>query len=965
MNDVALAILTTALVVIAPGWLVCWAARIRPLAAVAAAPPVSFGLIGFTAWFVGDVGIDWSWHALVVATAITCVLALLGRIAVRFARNALKLKKRNQHTDETQSPQSVHNDGAQNAGQHSTQDSANDSLPSDFRRRTALAVTSLVVAAVSAISIARGWLALNSLSNGAHTMREAWDMQWHYNFLEYTRQTGIASSTLTGGLYSQETGSEHFYPSGWHAAASLLPGGEHAPAVLQANVFAVIAPALILPAGIAWLTWHVFAAGSRLPQLWPAAPLAAVAALWAPEIWVSLLATSSMPYLASVCVIPAALVLFFKPRVVPIALALVGVLALHPASAMTLAIFAVTWWLGSKRRWRVLPGVLLGGLLGIALSWPLLESMLGQSETVASFTGQMDLERGESLLWTLTGTSRYLEYQWWFLIPALAALAGLILLATKAGGYQWWPLVTTLILGVVAESAQVRIEAIGDVLQSVGSFYYDMSYRLQAPIGLLRLVGIGVAIAALLWVCTRAFARRRQASRTTAVFISMVLTVALVPVTWLAQPLFADAATRSDGRFLMTQADLEAASWLATQPKAHEGLILNNQHEGSGMMYALEGLPTLYRHYSFSDDDAELSQLLFGNIDLATDDAISLQDLAELSSDKPAGATGVNAAIEELEINYVVSSPPSVRASNPANLSMRSWAWWSPGLTPIYSRGATTIYAVDRQFTEAQIEQMLEDSPEPPGSPNPVWAPPRQPILPANEDTSPLIGSSIAVRIDDESQASRTVVEHLRDNGATVTVLHAEDGAADGAEDSAVATSYSFDAVIDLTATDEEITEGITDTRTEKDAYEEQFMPSGAGFAVAGLYNDAASNPYTGVSADILQHKNVPFEVVNQQRRTWQLAAGLRDALVFRGFEGRSDFDQYGTWGKVRDGLAPTYANDVFRTQNNATTGIPGSQVFLGSPYVRISTGSQVDDRAAANRLAQAISEGIASMLRQ
>ncbi|MDK7055551.1 hypothetical protein QP260_23255, partial [Escherichia coli] len=61
---------------------------------------------------------------------------------------------------------------------------------------------------------------------------------------------------------------------------------------------------------------------------------------------------------------------------------------------------------------------------------------------------------------------------------------------------------------------------------------------------------------------------------------------------------------------------MEAIDWLSEQPHAFEGHILNDRRDGSAWMYAIAGLPTLFRHFSFSDKTAEASNKLPINVDL-------------------------------------------------------------------------------------------------------------------------------------------------------------------------------------------------------------------------------------------------------------------------------------------------------------------------------------------------------------
>ena len=66
-------------------------------------------------------------------------------------------------------------------------------------------------------------------------------------------------------------------------------------------------------------------------------------------------------------------------------------------------------------------------------------------------------------------------------------------------------------LGVVRQRPGAVGGSVGEWLRVLGTFFYDMAYRIQAPMGVLRLVCIGVAVAWLVDVVVRAASAVRQA----------------------------------------------------------------------------------------------------------------------------------------------------------------------------------------------------------------------------------------------------------------------------------------------------------------------------------------------------------------------------------------------------------------------------------------------------------------------
>ena len=173
-----------------------------------------------------------------------------------------------------------------------------------------------------------------------------------------------------------------------------------------------------------------------------------------------------------------------------------------------------------------------------------------------------------------------------------------------------------------------------------------------------------------------------------------------------------------------------------------------------------------------------------------------------------------------------------------------------------------------------------------------------------------------------EALADATVAE-LRGRGATVVELpdgdlsdadaHADVDGKDAADADAAG---SFDAVINVVVDEE--------------------GPGFSGTRVTGLYEGADGFADPG---------------------TADLAAGIRDALVFHRFSPGNRYDEEGRPGDVVDGLSPAF-------------GTPSS---FGTPEVIVSAGN-IDDPAEAKaletrewrvRYARGIADGIASMLRQ
>lgn len=932
----AAAIATFALLLV-PGTLTGMAAGLRPMPAAAAAGPVILGIGGYGAWLAGELGIRWGWWPLLALWALTTAIAYLVRRFLPVAAGPREDAGPGDHGPGGGAGPGASGSAGPGAGGGAGPGVVGDAVGGAgpgargrLRPTAAEWATAAVAAAVSVVGSVRYLLPLNDLPDGGSNLRQAWDLQWHDNFLRWIADEGIASPTRAGELMNRETMREMFYPAAWHALAGLVPGDP----VLQANVFGAVAPMVLLPAGAAMLAWTV-AGRTHAPA---AAMAAAVASFALPEITAALMVTGSLPYLLAVAAIPATMALLIRGRTVAAVPALLGVFLAHPAASVALAVFTLVWWLTSPRAGHLARLLALGAILG-ALLWPILGVVAGSGESVAEYHGQIDIGRAQSVWWTITGQSNHTTQFGWY--PPLFALTviGVLVLLLRRRPWTPWPVFALVVLGVVSDSAQLRwASPFGDWFKVLGTFFYDMSYRLQAPMGILRLVCIGVAVAWLAHAVEVGVAKLRPArepahpGRTRATAAAMVTAavacVALVPVSWASGDDARASMLASRGTTFVSAADREAMEWLARQPRAMEGNILVNPSEGSGWMYALYDLPSLFMHFPWPDPKSKLSKKALDDLDLA-----GMGQPGDPSAD-----SDVDVALRELDIRYVFISPPSAGSAGGAALASRSWARWSPGLTPVYRDGPTVIYAVDDMLSDAELRSVVRGSPKPPAAPDPATTPLRQPIIaPPSETVSPLAGAVIGVRAGTDGAGlpgaagrldgdpataealAAAVAAELRRRGAVVEELDDDAANGTGGTDGTAAPTIgaaSYDAVVDV---------GM-----------DGMAPSESGTRVSGRY---------------------PGTTGNDARATADLAAGIRDALVLQRFGPANRYDEQGRPAGAIDGLEP-----LWRTP-------PTTQ----SPEVIVSAGNSANagERAGMatrkwrERFAVAVADGIAAMLRQ
>lgn len=909
-------ICVTIVALLLPGALFGWVSGMRPMLALATAGPIMLGITGFSAWLAQAIGLSHSWFLVLAMWALFAALSYLVRSFIKSS-------------------------------------TPSDSFSSGY-------LTALITAAVTLVATTRVMFSLAQVPGGAGAIREAWDMLWHTNFLRFIQETGNASPVSAGLLLHQETHSESFYPSGWHAMAALLPGD----IFLNANVFSFLSPSLILPAGMALLARTV--AGPKWATI--AGPAAALLTLLTPEIWVALWKTSSMPYILAVACIPAATALALRGYIVPSGLAIVGALTVHPAAAITVALFVALWFITQPSVAGLIRTALIGVIAG-AMCIPILLSALGQGESVAGFTGQIKIPRDESLWRSLIGMSSYTEDIQFPLVMLVLFAAGIVVALLRRHPWTPWPALAFGLLFMVSDSAQVRwSEPFGTWLKAIGMFYYDMPYRVQAAMGILRVLLAALAIAGVVALVSALVSRLRsradrdekttslpsedsasldddptvktsltnsratdnEPSRTQLIAVGVAAAVALVPISWVTGPSERSVVRASFATTYVSDADKQALEWLDKQPHAHEGHILNDRKDGSAWMYAMYGLPSLYRHFSFGDKTATASPKLATNVDL----------LGVGTPESPTELNEYDVAARKLGVNYIFVSPPVVQNDGTEALAMRSWAWHSPGLTPVYRDGATVIFAVNAMFSPEELRQIVKSSPRPTSRPSDLFAPARQPIIaPPTETVDPLAGAQISV--DSSENAVRAINDYL---GPTTQLSNKIlPGIAKIQKRVQEILTQRGATLVPRSEASASVVFGTTTGTPEESANESR---PNRGFAVSAIV-DASG---VGTASDDL-------ETDAGRPATWQLAAGLRDSMVYRGFAPDSKFNSKGRPTTFYTGLAP-------QTVRSDAPVIPTASLAFGS-VLNENLAKDLKDPAMQEKWALAIVDGIASMLRQ
>ena len=308
----AAATLVVAGLLLVPGWIVGRSARLGALPSLAVAPALGSAIIGAAEILAHALALPWRPWGWAVIAALTAVSALMARLI---------------------------------AGP--PPERARRTAPQGWAERTILAGGLIVAVVVPAGAI------LSVLPGPAYPA-QAFDATFHLNAVAAIREGGNAS--MLGGLSALYSGRAVYYPTVWHGALALAPGGPVP--VSTAGVLALTAVAwplsllglLARAAGID-APWEPEAEGARRRQ--QTCAVAAVLALSAAVVGFPLLPMTSLavwPYALSVLGLPGVLVLYDllrrgtasrRLRLVLVLLALAaagGVVAAHGTGLFNLAV---------------------------------------------------------------------------------------------------------------------------------------------------------------------------------------------------------------------------------------------------------------------------------------------------------------------------------------------------------------------------------------------------------------------------------------------------------------------------------------------------------------------------------------------------------------------------------------------------------------------------------------------------
>jgi D-galactosaminyltransferase len=636
-------VLIALLLLVIPGAVVARVGRLTWPIAVAVGPALTYGIVALAIVPFGALDVPWNAWTALFALAIFTGVALCLRIALARVRDV-------------------------------------DAETRQVDRGPAFVVAAGVLLGALLIGLA----ALRGMSNW-QSIPSNWDAVWHANTIRFIIDTGQASPTHMGELRNVETQEALYYPSTFHALASVfsqLTGAAPATAYTLNSVAAAI---WLFPVSAATLTWRLLR--SRTDEWRTAGAAASAAALSASFTAIPYVEfdTASMPNLAAYGMAVPTMVLVVsalrhRDRIPLAVLALLGVFSVHITGGVIVVLLVAAWWL-FEALWRPVRGrladfvnLLLIAAPTVVLLLPQFLGVLRQAEIIVGHTFVTHEGKKRGLIDAMMQHTRHLNdfpIQWVLII--LAAIGAVILLARRI----WWPLAVWLLLVVsIVHSSAPFGGPIGALTGKFSDLFYSDPRRLSAVVTMLLAAAAGIA-AFTLATAGVAGARRLVGKGSQRVWhaatAAMLLAVGVgIGVAYLPRHQFLFGEKYD--RVMVDAKDLEAWAHLTTLPGARDTLIGDANTDGTAWIYAAAGLHPLWTHYDYPVQQGPgYHRFIFWAY---ADEADTDPRVAE--------------AVKALNIRYVVTSTPVVRGFvMPDGLvsldKSRSWE-------KIYDNGEARIY---------------------------------------------------------------------------------------------------------------------------------------------------------------------------------------------------------------------------------------------------------------------------------
>ncbi|WP_291313189.1 DUF6541 family protein [Corynebacterium sp. UBA2622] len=691
-------VLLALLIFILPGFSLAWVSGAKVPTALAAGLPVTFGVISLASLMWGATSAPFNW----LTFSITLFLALVVAAAWRW--------------------------GFVRRERARTGASWRSALwPEGWRAHSALdpswIIPALGVVAGSWIIVSDRMNWLVRMPHGLDSFVQGWDSQWHANVVRYIMTEHVASPIRMGELHNMETHAAMLYPSGYHAGVALFAEAAGLDPIPALHIATAILPGVALPISMACLVLTMLRSRGLTAQI--AAVLAAIGIYVAPPVlWIGDY-VGFWPYLFAACMVGSVIYLFcsvpFRHELLyPAALALVGVLGVHPSSVTYVALAVALFWLTSllvrPARSRLSDLVWLAATVIVAALLFLPEVIAGSSVAgeVVSWATPGDAVFTDPWNTILTLSTRHVqEFFPAFSATTLLWLGGFGALAALLWRGQPWSILYYAISAAVAVNVLKPFGGwFGDTLGILGHPHYNTAHRLIMPVAMVTVAAAAIGVAAMVrLLCLAPLAARNGTpawARASVVASTVVAVAAACGTAWWVQDRVGEGAEasytdpRADGP-RVDENDRLAFDWLGTQPAAWEGYTMGDSADGYSWLYAYNGVPTIARHYMWP----------VGGRGSSTDTLFWHSDMlgAGVRGDENAENIADRAA-KDLDVKFIISSPDPFWWQQDPSFEQIKGLWTAPGSTPVYRKGKTVIFAVNEQFTPAELRAMRNDAEE-------------------------------------------------------------------------------------------------------------------------------------------------------------------------------------------------------------------------------------------------------------
>lgn len=740
-----------------PGALLGWASGLRAGWALASGPAVTFAVTGLAGWLLGAVDIGYS---LVTAALVWLALILVALVWRRFAPAQVPARATTSEPAESteSAPTAASSEPAATTESNATPVKGGDAgerASASKGRKTRALVALPAIGGVLAAFATMAWAALSRIDRVPHqleSVQQSWDVHWHASVIRYILDTGMASSTRMGEIQNFETQSPMYYPAAWHGLGALYADVSGQTVAATVNILGLVAPALLISLGAAALAWRIIDRADWTASI--AAGLAAVLTTAVPVLMPIGVYVGAWPYLLGLAMTGIAFAVLTSVPHAPVrifgaALVLIGLGQLHPSAVPATLLIVFAWWIAGRlwrparpelgpvrSRLRDIALLAVAGIGAAAFLVPQWLSASSQAEDIRTETATVDVDRFTAWYRAVNMLTRHAEdfgTVWAVVIPGLVGLLLALVLLRRP-----WPLLAWA-MSVVFTTHALNPFGLGfaGVLDIYNDLHYATPHRLVLTTALLTTAAGGAGIALLLALPSRL--RRRKdgdaearapestgsadtaAAGTAAGSTAVRGSAVRVPV---AQLLIAVALAAGfipyavhrtapvndfvyldvrDGR-VISERDLRAFAWLAQQPEAMEHRVFTNPNEGSGWMYPLEGIPTVFRHFVWPDADKfSATSMVYWHAD-------------KIGWGQPwlnQSANDVDVALESLDVSFIYVSPPYFWQDQRINQRFLEGIWHARGLTPVYRDEEVVIYAVNWKIDARRIAEMRAQSPEP------------------------------------------------------------------------------------------------------------------------------------------------------------------------------------------------------------------------------------------------------------